>query len=60
MVTTIHENTLLRCGIPPDDWEHTPESVQRALQKILDENEAMAAKGSSINKGIKFLAGAAE
>jgi transposase len=44
MVTTIHENTLLRCGIPPDDWERTPESVQRAIQKILDENEAMAAK----------------
>jgi len=54
MHTTMHEKTLLRFEIPPDDWEKTPESVRRALRRILEENQAMAdnARTSSRNSSL--------
>lgn len=50
MNITIHEQTLMRFEIPPDDWEKTPESVRRALRRILEENEAMADKARTSSR----------
>lgn len=50
MQATIHEQTLLRFEIPPDDWDKTPESVRRAIRRILEENEAMADKARTSSR----------
>lgn len=50
MPTTLHEKTLLFFEIPPDDWEKTPESVRRAMRRIIEENQAMADKARTSSR----------
>lgn len=50
MTTTMQEKTLLLFEIPPDDWEKTPESVRRALRRILEDNQAMAEKARTSSR----------
>jgi transposase len=54
MPTKMHEKTLLLFEIPPDDWEHTPESVRRAFRRLweekaqLDEQRRTSSRNSSL------------
>ncbi|HEY3379107.1 MAG TPA: IS66 family transposase [Armatimonadota bacterium] len=50
MATTIHEQTLLRFEIPPDDWEKTPESVRRALRRLWEEKAALDEKSRTSSR----------
>jgi transposase len=44
MATTMHEKSLLLFEIPPDDWEHTPESVRRAFRRLWEEKAQLDAQ----------------